>query len=87
MDAEQVKDKLESMHFHISRVPRPTYLIFKELADSEFCGDYGLCLKWLLEKALDDTDDKIENLQKQINELKEEKEKSKKPLTFGKEVE
>ena len=34
---------------HIARVPDKTKETFITLADDEFCGDYGMTLKWLLD--------------------------------------
>ena len=33
----------------IKRVPKDTIKRFKELAEKEFCGDYGMTLKWLVD--------------------------------------
>lgn len=33
----------------IQRVPTATKETFKKLADDEFCGDYGMALKWLID--------------------------------------
>jgi len=37
----------------ISRVPKRTKEIFTNLAEEQFCDDYGLCFKYLLEQALE----------------------------------
>ena len=34
---------------YISRIPGKTKEAFKEFADNEFCGDYGMALKWLID--------------------------------------
>jgi hypothetical protein len=34
---------------HIARVPDKTKEAFITLADAEFCGDYGMTLKWLMD--------------------------------------
>lgn len=41
-----------SIGIHISRVPEKTKQKFINLANSEFCGDYGFCLKWLMDDLL-----------------------------------
>jgi hypothetical protein len=52
---EQMEDKIDeiknkiSKEIHISRVPPKTYNRFKEFAGTDFCNDYGLCLKHLLD--------------------------------------
>lgn len=38
----------------ISRVPQRTKKAFIELANEEFCGDYGMTLKWLVDQRADD---------------------------------
>jgi len=49
--AHKILNKLRrnSEDLRIKRVPKPTLKAFKELADSEFCGDYGMTLKWLVD--------------------------------------
>ncbi len=37
---------------HIARVPDKTKTAFMNLADEEFCGDYGMTLKWLIDDIL-----------------------------------
>lgn len=37
---------------HIARVPPKTQEAFQKLAEEEFCGDYGMALKWLLDGIL-----------------------------------
>ncbi len=44
---EKLKDNQSSLH--ISRVPAQTKKKFISLADSEFEGDYGMTLKWLID--------------------------------------
>lgn len=34
---------------HIARIPDKTKEAFIALADEEFCGDYGMTLKWLID--------------------------------------
>ncbi len=34
---------------HIARVPDKTKEAFMALADEDFCGDYGMTLKWLID--------------------------------------
>lgn len=67
----------------ISRVPEKTLEIFKELAKEEFCNDYGMCLKYLIDYAIQDM--KYLELSKRIAILEEkiltEKEKTIKTLS------
>jgi hypothetical protein len=37
----------------ISRVPSEVKVTFEKLASEEFCDDFGMTLKWLLEQALE----------------------------------
>jgi len=43
--AKRLQENRESLH--IARVPPTTKKEFIEWADKEFCGDYGMALKWL----------------------------------------
>ena len=55
MNAEQINKKVKEIDetaprdIHISRVPPKTFKRFKELAKEEFCYDYGMTLKHLLD--------------------------------------
>ncbi len=53
----------------ISRVPEKTLEIFKRLALEEFCNDYGMTLKWLVDYAIQDL--KYLELSKRIAILEE----------------
>jgi hypothetical protein len=86
---ETEEDKLKSDVFKkikradlvISRVPTPTLDFFKELADKEFCNDYGMALKHLIDicygqfpMALQELNDKITRLENALKApVKEEK--------------
>ena len=37
----------------ISRVPKDTKTKFLDMANKEFCGDYGMLLKWLMDGLID----------------------------------
>lgn len=50
----------------INRVPENTKKQFCALADRDFCGDYGMTLKYLLDRYLDD---RIEWLRTMVVEL------------------
>ncbi len=45
--AKKLQENRESLY--ISRVPDKTKEEFKKLAEEEFCGDYGMALKWLMD--------------------------------------
>jgi len=52
-EIEQIKKKIfnkNSEEIHINRVPKETVALFKHIAKEEFCGDYGLFLKNLLDE-------------------------------------
>jgi len=36
----------------IQRIPQDTLLAFKQLAKDQFCDDYGMALKWLIDNAV-----------------------------------
>jgi len=59
---EEVREKImhpKATHLSIQRVPIETANTFKQLANDKFVGDYGFCLKTLLESY---TDDKFSSL-------------------------
>lgn len=43
----KVRDNRDSVY--IGRIPPNTKQAFIELADKEFCGDYGMALKWIMD--------------------------------------
>lgn len=49
--AQEIIKKLQenSTSLHIARIPIQSKRIFREFADKEFCGDYGMALKWLVD--------------------------------------
>lgn len=69
----------------INRIPPKTFDQFKQLADEEFCSDYGMTLKHLIDfyfglipSGLEVTQIQIEELKKKIEEI-ESKLNEKKP--------
>ena len=50
---EEIEKRILELKLVISRVPRKTKEEFIALANDEFCGDYGMCLKWILEQAME----------------------------------
>ena len=68
----------------ISRIPQKKRQIFVDIANDEFCGDYGMCLSSLLDFALtlQPLTDRVGALELEIaninTEPKEEKPKAKK---------
>ena len=52
--AQKVLGKLQENRksLHIARVPDKTKEVFIALAEEDFCGDYGMTLKWLIDDIL-----------------------------------
>lgn len=50
---EELKKRIGETHLVISRVPKDTKAKFIELANAEFCGDYGMLLKFIFEEAIE----------------------------------
>lgn len=59
----------------MSRVPKRTRELFTSLADEEFCGDYGLCLKKILDDSMiykmyfENVDMKLDILANKLDEI------------------
>ncbi len=45
--AKKLQENRKSLH--IARIPDKTKKAFMALAEEEFCGDYGMTLKWLMD--------------------------------------
>ncbi len=67
---------------HIGRIPDKTRKLFIEIAEDEFCSDYGMLLKFLLDKVisgdnkhiiekLEEQDERIQKLEFREEEKKE----------------
>ena len=76
---EGIKEKI-SHGLTINRMPYKSYKSFCDLAREEFCSDYGMTLVYLLkfhDGIITLPDEKVverfEDLQRQIDELKEQK--------------
>lgn len=67
----QLQDNKSSLH--IGRIPTKTRELFVAIADEEFCSDYGMLLKFLLDKVIDNDNqaivNKIEQLEERMDEL------------------
>ncbi len=48
--AKKLQENRKSLH--IARIPDKAKEAFKALAEEEFCGDYGMTLKWLIDDIL-----------------------------------
>ena len=53
LEIENIKKKVfrhpDSTDFYMKRVPIEVVKEFKDIANKEFLGDYGMCFKWILE--------------------------------------
>lgn len=103
MDSEQINKKIKDIDgiiprdIHINRVPPKTFKRFKELAKEEFCFDYGMTMKHLLDfydgiigSGLEHLEAEIELLREDVEALKvsnnKEKETSIIKMLNGREI-
>ena len=88
MLAKKLKEKNNSLY--ISRVPKGTRDIFIAIADEEFCSDYGMLIKFLLDKVIArDNNSILEKLnaqEKRIDALETKKEENSIKTLSGKEL-
>ena len=67
--AKKLQENRRSLH--IARIPDKTKEAFMALAEEEFCGDYGMTLKWLMDDILgQDTKVIIATLEEQEMRIK-----------------
>jgi hypothetical protein len=68
---KKLQDNKSSLH--IGRIPIKSRELFVAIADEEFCSDYGMLLKYLLDKVVDNDNkaivNKIEELEERISNL------------------
>jgi hypothetical protein len=79
-EIEDIKKKVfrhpDSTDLYMKRVSKQVVNEFKELANSQFLGDYGVCLKWLIEgfkKKDQEVYAFLENHEERISNLEENK--------------
>lgn len=72
---EQIKRKIPDLT--IQRIPDKTKLMFKAFAKEEFCSDYGMTLRHLMDfyfglipKGTEHIENQVEFLTEELNELK-----------------
>jgi hypothetical protein len=53
MGLEELEKRIKQISLVISRIPKKTKEEFIALANTEFSGDDGMCLKWCLEQAIE----------------------------------
>lgn len=70
---EQIRDKIVQTKLVISRVPKNTRERFLVIAsDDEFCGDYGMALKFLVDLYMGLVPTGLEHVEQEIQLLKTE---------------
>ena len=86
--AKKLRENKSSLH--IARIPEKTRKLFITIADEEFCSDYGMLLKFLLDKVIaGDTKYLIERLneqEKRIDALESKDEDSSIKTLSGKKI-
>jgi len=83
---KEIHEKVKSNGIVINRIPKKTKDEFVAIANEEFSEDYGMCLKWCIEQALEYQSIKItffENIDMKLNDILEKvsqnEQKEKKP--------
>lgn len=88
MLAKKLRENKSSLH--IARIPEKTRKLFIAIADEEFCSDYGMLLKFLLDKVVaGDTSTILKRLDEQdkrIQELEDKKEENSIKTLSGKKI-
>jgi len=88
MLAKKLKEKNNSLY--ISRVPKGTRDIFIAIADEEFCSDYGMLLKFLIDKVMAEDNksilEKLEVQDKRIDALETKKQEDSIKTLNGKKI-
>lgn len=86
--ARKLRENKSSLH--IARIPEKTRKLFIAIADEEFCSDYGMLVKFLLDKVVaGDTKAILKRLDEQderIKELEDKKEESTIKTLSGKKI-
>ena len=71
----ELRKKNNEISLFISRIPMETKREFKYLAEAGFCGDYGLCLRFILQQSGEYQSmkslffDKLQNMENKIDEF------------------
>jgi len=69
---EEIRDKMDLLELHIKRIPRHTKRWFVDYSNDQFEGDYGMCLKHVVDMYRGMTPVGYDELQSQINQLQVE---------------
>jgi len=74
---EEIKNKMNTKDLHISRIPIHTKRWFTDYANDYFCGDYGLCLKHVIDSfrgmtpiGYDEVNQRIDMIVSEIEQMK-----------------
>ena len=97
MGIKELKERIQQQSLAINRVPTQTKEGFIALANAEFCGDYGLTLREILNQALeyramkytffDNIDMKLDKILEGVPQIEEKPEKETINLLSGKRIE
>ena len=77
----EIKDKVNTRGLVINRVPKNTHEIFLKLAEEEFCDDFGMTLKYLLDNfslwklLFENLDMKLDNIFEKVSQLEQNEKK------------
>ena len=82
---------------HIARIPDKTKETFIALAEEEFCGDYGMTLKWLIDDIpgqdtrmiiakLEEQEARLQALESATHSSEEAPDENKKKMLSGREI-
>lgn len=69
---EEIRARISQRYIHITRVPKKTYDIFKDWANEEFCNDYGMALKHLMDFYFGLIPSGVEHLEQAIEALRQD---------------
>jgi len=89
MLAKKLRENKSSLH--IARIPEKTKKLFIAIADEEFCSDYGMLIKFLLDKVVagDNSNilEKLNEQEKRIDALETKKEENSIKTLSGRKLE
>jgi len=93
--AKKLQENRKSLH--IARIPDKTKEAFIALAEEEFCGDYGMTLKWLIDDIpsqdtrmiiakLEEQEARIQAIESATHSSEEVPDENKRKMLSGKEI-
>ena len=86
---EELQDRIRQINLVISRVPKDTKTKFIELANAQFCNDYGQTLKFIFDQAIEYQNMKViffENMNMKLDYLNSKTETSNSEQKTTKEI-